>query len=60
VIMLERGRVLADETPAALIRRFGRATLEEVFLDIARRRTVSQAAHPSREERRKDETEERR
>jgi ABC-2 type transport system ATP-binding protein len=60
VIMLERGRVLADETPAALIRRFGRATLEEVFLDIARRRTASPAAHPSRQERRKDETEERR
>ncbi len=38
VIMLERGRILADETPAALIRRFGRVTLEEVFLDIARRR----------------------
>lgn len=38
VIMLERGRILADETPADLIRRFGRETLEEVFLDIARRR----------------------
>ena len=38
VIMLEKGRMLADETPAELIRRFGRATLEEVFLDIARRR----------------------
>lgn len=38
VIMLERGRILADETPADLIRNFGRETLEEVFLDIARRR----------------------
>ncbi|HXF53623.1 MAG TPA: ABC transporter ATP-binding protein [Hyphomicrobiaceae bacterium] len=37
VIMLERGRILADETPAGLIRRYGRDTLEEVFLDIARR-----------------------
>jgi ABC-2 type transport system ATP-binding protein len=37
VIMLERGRVIADETPAALIARFGRANLEEVFLAIARR-----------------------
>ena len=37
VIMLERGQILADETPAALIRQFGRANLEEVFLDIARR-----------------------
>jgi ABC-2 type transport system ATP-binding protein len=37
VIMLEKGRIVADETPEALIRRFGRKTLEEVFLDIARR-----------------------
>lgn len=37
VIMLERGRVLADETPGALIQRFGRENLEQVFLDIARR-----------------------
>jgi ABC-2 type transport system ATP-binding protein len=38
VIMLERGRIVADGTPGELIRRFGRETLEEVFLDIARRR----------------------
>ena len=38
VIMMERGRILADETPSDLIRQFGRETLEEVFLDIARRR----------------------
>jgi ABC-2 type transport system ATP-binding protein len=37
VIMLEKGRIIADETPAGLIRRFGRANLEEVFLAIARR-----------------------
>jgi ABC-2 type transport system ATP-binding protein len=37
VIMLEKGRVVADETPAELIDRFGRTTLEEVFLDIARK-----------------------
>ena len=37
VIMLEKGRIIADETPAELIRRFGRETLEEVFLAIARR-----------------------
>jgi len=37
VIMLEKGRVIADETPAELISRFGRANLEEVFLAIARR-----------------------
>jgi ABC-2 type transport system ATP-binding protein len=37
VIMLERGRIIADETPQELIRRFGRTTLEETFLAIARR-----------------------
>jgi ABC-2 type transport system ATP-binding protein len=37
VIMLEKGRVIADEPPAELVRRFGRDTLEEVFLAIARR-----------------------
>jgi len=37
VIMLEKGRVVADETPKSLLARYGRQTLEEVFLDIARR-----------------------
>jgi len=37
VIMLENGRIIADETPTELIQRFGRDTLEEVFLAIARR-----------------------
>ena len=37
VIMLEKGRIIADETPAELIKRFGRSNLEEVFLAIARR-----------------------
>ena len=37
VIMLEKGRIIADETPSELIKRFGRANLEEVFLAIARR-----------------------
>jgi ABC-2 type transport system ATP-binding protein len=39
VIMLERGSIIADETPQELIQRFGRANLEEVFLAIARRGT---------------------
>jgi ABC-2 type transport system ATP-binding protein len=39
VIMLEKGRIIADETPTELIKRFGRANLEEVFLAIARRGT---------------------
>jgi ABC-2 type transport system ATP-binding protein len=37
VIMLEKGRIVADGTPQELIRRFGRANLEETFLAIARR-----------------------
>jgi ABC-2 type transport system ATP-binding protein len=37
VLMLEKGRMIADETPDELIKRFGRANLEEVFLAIARR-----------------------
>jgi ABC-2 type transport system ATP-binding protein len=41
VLMLEKGRLIADETPAELIKRFGRANLEEVFLAIARRGTDS-------------------
>jgi len=45
VIMLERGRIVADETPEALIRHFGRKNLEEVFLDIARRR-IPEAVRP--------------
>jgi ABC-2 type transport system ATP-binding protein len=38
VIMLEKGRIVADETPTGLITRFGRANLEEVFIDFARHR----------------------
>jgi ABC-2 type transport system ATP-binding protein len=37
VIMLEKGRIVADDTPQGLIARFGRRTLEETFLAIARR-----------------------
>jgi ABC-2 type transport system ATP-binding protein len=37
VIMLEKGRIIADAPPPELIARFGRDTLEEVFLAIARR-----------------------
>ena len=44
VIMLEKGRIIADATPAELVRRFGRANLEEVFLDIARRDTSPEGA----------------
>jgi ABC-2 type transport system ATP-binding protein len=46
VIMLEAGRVIADEPPADLITRFGRRNLEEVFLAIARRTGAGQEQRP--------------
>ena len=36
VIMLKRGRIEDDDTPQELLRRYGRSTLEEVFLDVVR------------------------
>jgi ABC-2 type transport system ATP-binding protein len=36
VMMMRRGRIVDRGTPRALIERYGRATLEEVFLHIAR------------------------
>lgn len=38
VLVLKAGRVVDHGAPAALVARYGRATLEEVFLDIARDR----------------------
>jgi ABC-2 type transport system ATP-binding protein len=37
VLMLKTGRLVDRGSPAELIRRYGRANLEQVFLDIARR-----------------------
>jgi ABC-2 type transport system ATP-binding protein len=36
VIIMKRGRIEDDDTPAKLLSRYGRRTLEEVFLDVAR------------------------
>ena len=36
VLMLKAGRLVDQGAPAALLQRYGRATLEQVFLDIAR------------------------
>ncbi len=36
VLMMKEGRIVDRGAPAALIERYGRETLEEVFLDIAR------------------------
>jgi ABC-2 type transport system ATP-binding protein len=38
VIFMKRGRIEDDDTPARLLQRYGRETLEEVFLDVARGR----------------------
>jgi ABC-2 type transport system ATP-binding protein len=38
VIMLKQGRIVDEGSPDALLARYGRATLEEVFLDVARGR----------------------
>ena len=36
VLMLKRGQIVDQGTPAALLSRYGRDDLEQVFLDIAR------------------------
>jgi len=36
VIIMKRGRIVDEGTPADLVKRFGRATLEDVFLTVAR------------------------
>src|ERR1043166_3860451 len=38
VIIMKRGRIEDDDTPDAIMARYNRATLEEVFLDVARGR----------------------
>jgi ABC-2 type transport system ATP-binding protein len=38
VIIMKAGRIEDDDTPARLLARYGRETLEEVFLDVARNR----------------------
>ena len=38
VVMMKEGRIVDRASPAALLTRYGRATLEDVFLDIARGR----------------------
>jgi ABC-2 type transport system ATP-binding protein len=44
VIILKQGRIEDDDTPARLLAHYGRATLEEVFLDVARGRERREAA----------------
>ena len=44
VIIMKKGRIEDDDTPQALLTRYGRRTLEEVFLDVARGRTEARQA----------------
>ena len=43
VLMMRQGRIVDHGTPDALLSRYGRASLEEVFLDIARNRKAEAA-----------------
>ncbi|MCG6203951.1 ABC transporter ATP-binding protein [Rhodopseudomonas sp. HC1] len=42
VVIMKRGRIEDDDSPAAIMARYNRATLEEVFLDVARGRDREQ------------------
>jgi ABC-2 type transport system ATP-binding protein len=44
VIIMKKGHIEDDDTPAHLLARYGREDLEEVFLDVARGRRRSEAA----------------
>src|ERR1700712_1414185 len=43
VIIMKRGRIEDDDSPEAIMARYNRATLEEVFLDVARGRVRESA-----------------
>ena len=44
VIIMKKGCIEDDDTPAHLLSRYGRETLEDVFLDVARGRRQNEAA----------------
>jgi ABC-2 type transport system ATP-binding protein len=43
VIIMKKGAIVDDDTPAKLLARYGRDTMEEVFLDVARGTGVAHA-----------------
>ncbi|MFC0408666.1 ABC transporter ATP-binding protein [Roseomonas elaeocarpi] len=52
VLMLRRGQLVDEGSPEALVRRYGRDDLEQVFLDIARDTGTAAGAAPGGGERR--------
>src|SRR5207342_1256478 len=44
VIIMKRGRIEDDDAPVRLLARYGRETLEQVFLDVARGRAPAREA----------------
>ena len=44
VIIMKRGRIEDDDSPEQILVRYNRATLEEVFLDVARGRAPEAAS----------------
>ncbi len=44
VIIMKKGDIVDDDTPAALLGRYGRESLEQVFLDVARGRGEAREA----------------
>jgi ABC-2 type transport system ATP-binding protein len=44
VIIMKKGAIVDDDAPAALLARYGRDTLEQVFLDVARGRGEAREA----------------
>ena len=46
ILMMKTGRLVDRGTPGELLRKYGRETLEEVFLDIARDRRQARATEP--------------
>jgi ABC-2 type transport system ATP-binding protein len=44
VIIMKKGRVEDDDSPAAIMARYNRSTLEDVFLDVARGRAKEEAS----------------
>lgn len=44
VVMMKAGRIVDTGSPASLLERYGRANMDEVFLDIARDRRAEMAA----------------